>query len=495
VADLIDSGFTFATAFEVMATRPITASFGTIRFSEGLGTFQLANVTGNEIITPETTIEQALQKLTIVEHNTPLKSRQNLFNRPFNTLFMPAEYASINCCFSCSLTNCRTTALAGDGDTSDCCPLCDPPPPNIPAPPAPHITGITPQTALLNASSVQITLSGSFTVAASTPQITISPSGVITASVTGSSSSQITATFAFASTAPVGNYTVSVIDDGGPSDNSVVFSLLPYVTQDKQLWWFGGQTLPSAFTLGAIQATFTANGVGSQGTFAWAFTAGADKASFSNNQSSITVTNSNTVTIVSKASSITPNDISVTLTYTPPNGSPLSPAPYSLAVDAPFSLQSFADPALGPTATSNFSASACKPIPPPGGPDGYVSTVSYKIFSRLGTLIANIGINELFGGTRDLQTNNWPAPVAKAVVTPDGTFFDEICVTDNINKLSPHPVSPQNPLGSNEVNESRQTWYVGSTQPGSGVAVQNDSLRRFTDHGIHTDIVSPVPQP
>ncbi len=118
VADPIDSGFTFANAFEVMATRPIGTPFGTIRFSESLGTFQLANAAGNEIITPETTIEQALQKLTIVEHNTPLKKRQNLFNRPFNTIFMPAEYASINCCFSCSLTNCRTTTLTGDSDTA-----------------------------------------------------------------------------------------------------------------------------------------------------------------------------------------------------------------------------------------------------------------------------------------------------------------------------------------------------------------------------------------
>jgi hypothetical protein len=84
--------------------------------------------------------------------------------------------------------------------------------------------------------------------------------------------------------------------------------------------------------------------------------------------------------------------------------------------------------------------------------------------------------------------------VAKAVVPPDGTFFDEICVTDNSNQRSPHPVSPQNPLGSNAVNETRQTWFVGSTQPGLGVPVQNDSLRRYTDHGIHVDIVSPVTQ-
>src|SRR5205807_670760 len=106
------------------------------------------NASGNEIITPETTIEQALEKLTLVEHTTPLKKRQNLFNRPFNTMFMPAEYASINCCFSCSLASCRTTALTGDSDTSDCCPPCDPPPPGgiPPDPPPPPTLTCTPAT-------------------------------------------------------------------------------------------------------------------------------------------------------------------------------------------------------------------------------------------------------------------------------------------------------------------------------------------------------------
>ena len=162
-ADLIDSGFTFANAFEVMATRPTTAFFGTVRFSESLGTFQLANASGNEIITPETTIEQALEKLTLVEHTTPLKKRQNLFNRPFNTMFMPAEYASINCCFSCSLANCRTTTLTGDSDTSDCCPPCEPSPPGGSPPPPNDFT--------LNAQTITDGDQGSFavTVTSGTP--------------------------------------------------------------------------------------------------------------------------------------------------------------------------------------------------------------------------------------------------------------------------------------------------------------------------------------
>jgi hypothetical protein len=339
-----------------------------------------------------------------------------------------------------------------------------------------------------------VAISGSFTVTSSSPQITISPSGVITASVTGSSNSQITATFTFASTAQIGNYTVSVIDDGGSSDNSVVFSLLPYVTQDQQLWWFGGQTPPSTFTLGALQAAFAANGAGSQGTFAWAFTAGADKASFSNNQSSITVTNSNTVTVLSKASSTTNNDIIVTLTYTAPGGSALPPATYSFAVDAPYQLAPFNQPGFGTVAHLSVDSCGGDTWPPPQGPNGYASGIFYQIMSRLGAVISNIGINEAFGGTRVLQQNNWPAPSAKAGVSPDGRFFDKICVSTRTNSFNPQPLAPRSPLGSDAVDETRQTWFVGGTQSGLGVPVQNDSLKRFTDHGIHAEIVSPVSQ-
>jgi YD repeat-containing protein len=170
VADLIDSGSTFGNAFQVLATRPFSAFFGTIRFSESLGTFQLANAAGNEIITPEATIEQALQKLSLVEHTTPLKSRQNLFNRPFNTIFMPAEYATINCCFSCAVDPSCRTGMVDNGDTSSCCPPCDPPPPGgIPSgPPTPVITqqqdlwyfnGLTPQ--FFTDGAVQVILSAS----------------------------------------------------------------------------------------------------------------------------------------------------------------------------------------------------------------------------------------------------------------------------------------------------------------------------------------------
>jgi hypothetical protein len=43
VADLRDTGFTFTGSFSALASHPLTSSLGSVRFSDTLGTFQLAN--------------------------------------------------------------------------------------------------------------------------------------------------------------------------------------------------------------------------------------------------------------------------------------------------------------------------------------------------------------------------------------------------------------------------------------------------------------------
>jgi hypothetical protein len=127
VLDRRDTGLTFGAPAEILSSRPLTGSLGALRFSETLGTFQLSNSEGAEIITPELAIEQPLEKLNIVADGTPLQQRQTLFNRPFNPMFIPAEYATINCCPECTIR-------------PPYCPDCDPPPP-----PPPDFTVTSPQ--------------------------------------------------------------------------------------------------------------------------------------------------------------------------------------------------------------------------------------------------------------------------------------------------------------------------------------------------------------
>lgn len=101
IADLRDTGLTFAGPFNTIASRPLNAAFGAVRFSETLGTFQLANADGSEVVLPNDPIEGALAKLHIYQAGMSQKALQSGFSAPFNTMFMPAEYLTINCCPEC----------------------------------------------------------------------------------------------------------------------------------------------------------------------------------------------------------------------------------------------------------------------------------------------------------------------------------------------------------------------------------------------------------
>jgi YD repeat-containing protein len=103
ILDRRDTGLTFGSPADIFASRPLTGLLGALRFSESLGTFQLPNSNGDEIVTPYQAIEQPLEKLNIIFDGTPLQSRQVIFNRPFNPMFIPAEYATINCCPECTI--------------------------------------------------------------------------------------------------------------------------------------------------------------------------------------------------------------------------------------------------------------------------------------------------------------------------------------------------------------------------------------------------------
>ena len=101
IADLRDTGLTFAGMFNVSASRPLTAAFGTVRFSESLGAFQMANSDGSEIILPHQKVEAGLARLHLFQAGVAEKAMRSGFNIPFNSMFIPAEYRTINCCPEC----------------------------------------------------------------------------------------------------------------------------------------------------------------------------------------------------------------------------------------------------------------------------------------------------------------------------------------------------------------------------------------------------------
>jgi YD repeat-containing protein len=131
ILDRRDTNLTFGAPGDIFSSRPLTGLLGMLWFSESLGTFQLPNSNGGEIMTPEQAIEQPLEKLNIVTDGTPLQQRQDIFNRPFNPMFIPAEYATINCCPECTIR-------------PPYCPRCIPPPPPPPVPTYFQATGASP---------------------------------------------------------------------------------------------------------------------------------------------------------------------------------------------------------------------------------------------------------------------------------------------------------------------------------------------------------------
>ncbi|HXO38785.1 MAG TPA: hypothetical protein VN872_09100, partial [Candidatus Acidoferrum sp.] len=193
VEDLRDTGLTFASQLQVTAMRPVTGLLGSIRFSETLGTFQLSGTDGTEVVRPNDGVQSALKKMFLYDNSASARELRSGFNIPFNTMFMPAEYLTINCCPECY------------NDSGQWyCPPCFSPPPD------PSVT-ITMPVGIVKGSTV-------------TAQVSISPSATIslalstTANTTGAASfdggvTSTTVTGTSASVTIHGDTTSSIVDN------------------------------------------------------------------------------------------------------------------------------------------------------------------------------------------------------------------------------------------------------------------------------------------
>ncbi len=259
-------------------------------------------------------------------------------------------------------------------------------------------------------------------------------------------------------------------------------SVIPTLSMDRSLWFFGtGNTPPGYFNLGGVTATLTATGAGT-GSYVWTVTAGSSRLVFENGSSTITKSDTNTVGIKSIGYSTATKDVTVTLQFTA-TGSGAVTASYSLSIDSPYRAD-----ALGTPSNSGITSNCNIPAPP--GTDGYQSLPLYRVTSFFGVQISNIGINENFTSEADDYIGNtWPNFVAINGITPDGTFYDNICAWAQIIPLS---LPPATPLGSVKIDHASQSFFVGSLTSASGVQIQSDILQRYQDHGLHTSIVSPV---
>lgn len=387
VEDLRDTGFTFSGAFQVTAIRPVAGVFGTVRFSEELGTYELSNADGSDIARPQANIESALGKQFLVNTNVTTKARQSGFNIPFNTMFMPAEYASINCCPECY----------NDGD-GWYCPPCFVPPPS----PIPSLTSIDPSSAATNAGSVNVTLSGAFND--SSERINIGGSG-ITADPNPApvdANGNAATTFKLASTVMPGSYGVSVFDSGGYS-NSVAFNVTPVIT-----------SISPARGLIGIGITVTINGAG--------FATGATVSAGSNiSVSNISISSSTqmTATFTPTNSSSAGGNQNVTVNV---NGQTSNAQNFFVQVPTNLSVLSVTVLPDGPDPPAGCAGST---------PYGIKIDATYVVLDQSGNAIqsSNMTPHEtgtfFTGGNFDNDIGPVPGyPTSSKTTAADGTFHD-----------------------------------------------------------------------
>ncbi len=286
---------------------------------------------------------------------------------------------------------------------------------------------------------------------------TVNTTGLVTGINGGSAS--ITATFSDFTHTYI--HTLQECSDNPKTlSSSGTANVPPTISGPNAVWWFNGQT-PTGYAT-SINLTATFAGATS---YQWNITSGSDKITLSN-------ATSQTATVVGSALSASSGDVSVTVTV---NGSVTSAA-FTLTVRGPKTL---VPGSIQHQADSSY---------------GYVSSIGYTIRDNLNQNLSNVGVNESLGPVmNDYPNTSWVAAPPTGY-TPTGATFADIITGQAVSPPPyPFPNAPSSPLGTTAVHHLAQSWFVGSTTPGSGGRVQTDTLQRYVDHAAHLNIVSPAP--
>ena len=132
---------------------------------------------------------------------------------------------------------------------------------------------------------------------------------------------------------------------------------------------------------------------------------------------------------------------------------------------------------------------------------GYATTIYYKIIDNLSTqLTLPVPFSESFPVLppyNDYTGTNWTIGAATGNTTSSSNSFEAWdLIQGQLLSSSPSPIptpiAPCTPsFCTTLVQDWPQDWFVGSTAPGSGLEVQTDVIKKYTDHAVHTSIVSP----
>jgi hypothetical protein len=253
--------------------------------------------------------------------------------------------------------------------------------------------------------------------------------------------------------------TVSNSDGSKPTVGSTSFPVVPVITGGHTVWWFNGQNPNSSSW--PTQVTLSSSAGGS-----WAVISGSSYVRLSSTSgSSITVSGTG-------AFSQGANDVRITVTV---NG--ITSSAFAMTSNGPKQLSN-------PTSLSY----ACTGT----GETGWHYDKTYRVLDNFNNITKGLPVSEGVGAPVSDRGDHLTFPA----VTPTGGTTDAItgnftdgifvCATGNVN---PMPQNYTNGSGTSLVDHSSQAWCAGSSTSSStctGASVQNDTIKRYLDHGAVT---------
>jgi hypothetical protein len=247
-----------------------------------------------------------------------------------------------------------------------------------------------------------------------------------------------------------------------PMTGTQPVTVKPTISGPNTLWWFNGLSLGvSGYSSQITLTTSTAS------SYQWAIASGSDKVQLGGsgqNQS---------VQVTSIGQSTSANDVSITVT-----SGGISSDPFYLTVKAPYQL------GLDPS----------QPTPVYSMDSTYIwdTDIYYTIEDNFGVpMQVSLPINESFPGSvvNDYSGTDWRQGLAQCLSLAT-TFYDHL--GGETSGRTPTPVYNPSWTGG-KVQHWSQDWRVGTCNIGFGPRVQSDTIQKWTDHALHTNIISPNP--
>jgi hypothetical protein len=230
----------------------------------------------------------------------------------------------------------------------------------------------------------------------------------------------------------------------------------PAISGPNTVWWFNGQNPNSSSW--PTQVTLSTSAAGT-----WTVNSGSSYVHLSSTSgSSITVTGTGTF-------SQGANDVSLTVTV---NG--MTSNPFTMTSKGPKQLSN-----------PNSQSYACTGA----GETGWHYDKTYRVLDNFNTIMKGLPVSEGIGAPASDRGDHstFPAvtPTGGTTDASTGNYTDGIFVCA-VGSVNPMPQNYTGSPGTSLVDHISQTWCAGSSASSSsctGARVQNDTIRRYLDHG------------